>query len=51
MEPLTSPLIVRTPGEIVGAPPYRACGCLTQGLFLKGDRIAQQVFCLSLIHI
>jgi hypothetical protein len=42
--------IVRTPGEIVGAPPYRARGCLTQGFFLKGDRTAQQVFCDTVLN-
>ncbi len=39
------PLFTTLPGDIVGAPPYRAKGCLTQGLFLKGDLAAQQRFC------
>jgi hypothetical protein len=39
------PMFAPLPGDIVGAPPYRAAGCLTQGLFLKGDRAAQQRFC------
>ena len=39
------PAFTPMPGDIVGAPPYRATGCLTQGLFLKGDRAAQQRFC------
>ena len=39
------PMFAPLPGDIVGAPPYRATGCLTQGLFLKGDRAAQQRFC------
>ncbi|MDB5482564.1 MAG: hypothetical protein JWO83_3617 [Caulobacteraceae bacterium] len=39
------PLFTTLPGDIVGAPPYRAAGCLTQGLFLKGDLAAQQRFC------
>lgn len=39
------PNFIPLPGDIVGAPPYRATGCLTQGLFLKGDLDAQQRFC------
>ncbi|HLZ84180.1 MAG TPA: hypothetical protein VKQ54_11490 [Caulobacteraceae bacterium] len=39
------PTFTPLPGDIVGAPPYRATGCLTQGLFLKGDKGAQQRFC------
>ena len=38
-------LFAQLPGDVVGAPPYRATGCLMQGLFLQGDRGAQQAFC------
>jgi hypothetical protein len=50
MEPQTPPLLAPTPGDIVGAPPYRATGCLMQGLFLKGDRDAQQRFCDTVLN-
>ncbi len=44
--PLTTlPPFIRMPGDIVGSPPYRATGCLMQGLFLQGSRTAQQTFC------
>jgi hypothetical protein len=36
------PAFIPLPGDVVGAPPYRASGCLAQGLFLKGDIDAQQ---------
>jgi hypothetical protein len=39
------PTYTPLPGDIVGAPPYIATGCLMQGLFLKGDKGAQQAFC------
>jgi hypothetical protein len=39
------PIFTPLPGDIVGAPPYRGEGCLTQVLFLKGDLGAQQRFC------
>jgi len=39
------PTFTPLPGDIVGAPPYRGVGCLTQVLFLKGDLAAQQRFC------
>ena len=39
------PTFTELPGDIVGAPPYRATGCLMQGLFLPGDLAAQQGFC------
>ena len=39
------PAFTPLPGDIVGAPPYRAAGCLTQGLFLEGSLAAQQAFC------
>jgi hypothetical protein len=39
------PTFTPLPGDIVGAPPYRATGCLAQGLFLRGDLDAQQRFC------
>jgi hypothetical protein len=45
MPPAAPPQFVRLPGDIVGSPPYRATGCLMQGLFLQGDRGAQQTFC------
>jgi hypothetical protein len=38
------------PGDIVGSPPYRATGCLMQGLFLRGDRGAQQKFCDTVLN-
>jgi len=46
----SQPLYIRMPGDIVGSPPYRATGCLMQGLFLKGDRSAQQRFCDSVLN-
>jgi hypothetical protein len=39
------PAFTPLPGDIVGAPPYRGDGCLTQVLFLKGNLAAQQRFC------
>lgn len=33
---------VRRPGDIVGAAPYRAEGCLMQAIVLEGDKKAQQ---------
>jgi hypothetical protein len=39
------PLFTPLPGDIVGAPPYFGKGCLAQGLFLQGDKGAQQAFC------
>jgi len=44
------PIFIRMPGDIVGAPPYRATGCLMQGLFLKGSRAAQQRLCDSVLN-
>ena len=39
------PTFTELPGDIVGAPPYSARGCLMQGMFLPGDLAAQQRFC------
>jgi hypothetical protein len=39
------PTLTPLPGDVVGAPPYRASGYLAQGFFLKGDLDAQQSFC------
>jgi hypothetical protein len=39
------PFFIRTPGDIVGLPPYRATGCLMHGFFLKGSKAAQQRLC------
>jgi len=38
------PAFTPMPGDIVGAPPYRATGCLTRAV-PEGDRAAQQRFC------
>lgn len=50
MPPSTLPIFIRMVGDIVGSPPYRATGCLMQGLFLKGDRNAQQSFCDTVLN-
>jgi hypothetical protein len=48
----TAPLppFIRTPGDIVGSPPYRATGCLMQAMFLSGSRTAQQSFCDAVLN-
>lgn len=38
------PVHITRPGDIIGAPPYRAEGCLMHSVVLKGDRETQQKY-------
>lgn len=51
MPPQPAARYVSPPGEIVGAPPYRASGCLMQGWFLPGRQAAQQAFVDAMLNV